>query len=83
MPVVGVDAIPDALAKIKEGVMVGSVLNDAKNQGTATLQLAVNAAMGKDPLDGTQWKLDDKKAVRVPYVNINKDNITVAEDAYK
>lgn len=83
MPVVGVDAIPDALAKIKEGVMVGSVLNDAKNQGLATLQLAVNAANGKDPVDGTTWKLDDKKAVRVPYVNINKDNLKVAEDAYK
>ena len=39
--------------------------------------------MGKDVLDGTQWKLDDKKAVRVPYVNINKDNLQVAEDAYK
>ena len=83
MPVVGVDAIPDALAKIKEGVMVGSVLNDAKNQGLATLQLSVNAANGKDPLDGTTWKFDDKKSVRVPYVLINKDNLKVAEDAYK
>ncbi|TDR32740.1 galactose/glucose ABC transporter substrate-binding protein MglB [Hydromonas duriensis] len=82
MPVVGVDAIPDALAKIKEGVMVGSVLNDAKNQGLATFQLALNAANGKDPLDGTTWKFDDKKSVRVPYVLINKDNLKVAEDAY-
>ncbi|RKD22169.1 methyl-galactoside transport system substrate-binding protein [Caminicella sporogenes DSM 14501] len=83
MPVVGVDAIPDALEQIKKGLMVGTVLNDAKNQGKATLELALNVANGKDPLEGTEWKLDDKKAVRVPYVAITKDNIEVAEEAYK
>ncbi|GAB6169713.1 galactose/glucose ABC transporter substrate-binding protein MglB [Clostridium carnis] len=82
MPIVGVDAIPDALTKIKEGQMVGSILNDAKNQGAATVQVAINAANGKDPLDGTEWKLDDKKAVRVPYVKITKENVKVAEDTY-
>jgi len=83
MPVVGVDAIPDALEQIKSGLMLGTVLNDAKNQGAATAQLAINAANGKDPLEGTQWKLDDKKAVRVPYVQITKDNLNIAEEAYK
>ncbi len=83
MPVVGVDAIPDALEQVKAGTMVGTVLNDAKNQGGATVELAVNAANGKDPLEGTQWKLDDKKAVRVPYVGITKENIAIAEEAYK
>lgn len=83
MPVVGVDAIPDALTKIKSGEMLGTVLNDAKNQGKATFDLALNAANGKNPTDGTTWKLDDKKAVRVPYIAITKDNINVAEDSYK
>lgn len=83
MPVFGVDAIPDALSKIKEGKMAGTVLNDAKNQGQATLDLAINAANGKDVVSGTKWKLDDKKAVRVPYVKINKDNVSFAEEAYK
>lgn len=83
MPVVGVDAIPDALEQIKSGLMLGTVLNDAKNQGAATAELAINAANGKNPLDGTQWKLDDKKAVRVPYVQITKDNLNIAEEAYK
>ena len=82
MPVVGVDAIPDALAKIKTGEMVGTVLNDAKNQGKATLDLALNAATGKDPLAGTSWKLDGK-ALRVPYVIITKANLQVGEDSYK
>ncbi|MGL5380808.1 galactose/glucose ABC transporter substrate-binding protein MglB [Clostridium sp.] len=83
IPLVGVDAIPEALTKIEAGEMLGSILNDAKNQGLATVQVAVNAANGNDPLEGTEWKLDDKKAVRVPYVKITKDNITVAQDAYK
>lgn len=83
MPVVGVDAIPDALEQIKAGLMVGSVLNDAKNQGQATVDLTLNVAAGKDPLAGTSWKFDDNKAVRVPYVGITKANINIAEEAYK
>lgn len=83
MPVVGVDAIPDALEQIKGGLMVGTVLNDAKNQGKATVDLSINAALGKDVLDGTEWKLDENKAVRVPYVAVTKDNISVGEEAYK
>jgi methyl-galactoside transport system substrate-binding protein len=82
MPVVGVDAIPDALAKIKEGKMVGTVLNDARNQGKATFELAMNAANGKNPTEGTAWKMDENKAVRVPYVIVTKDNIKVGEEAY-
>ena len=83
MPVVGVDAIPDALVQIKEGTLVGSVLNDAANQGKATVDLALNVALGKDPLDGTDWTLDEVKAVRVPYLGITLDNIAVAEESYK
>ncbi|MCR1898542.1 galactose/glucose ABC transporter substrate-binding protein MglB [Irregularibacter muris] len=83
MPVVGVDAIPDALSQIEKGVMVGSVLNDAANQGKATVELALNVAQGKDVLEGTSWKLDDNKSVRVPYVIITLDNIAEAQAAYE
>lgn len=78
----GVDAIPEVLIKIREGKIVGTFLNDAKNQGKATFYLAFNAALGKDILEGTQWKLDVNKAVRVPYISITKDNLDVAEEAY-
>ena len=78
----GVDAIPEVLMKIREGKIVGTFLNDAKNQGKATFDLAFNAALGKDILEGTQWKLDVNKAVRVPYISITKDNLDVAEEAY-
>lgn len=83
MPVVGVDAIPDALTKINSGEMLGTVLNDAKNQGQATFDIAYNFASGKDATAGTKWKLESDKAVRVPYVAITKANINIAQDAYK
>lgn len=83
MPVVGVDAIPDALTQIEGGTMVGSVLNDAANQGAATFELALNVASGKDVLEGTSWELDENKAVRVPYLIITLDNIAEAQAAYE
>ncbi|CAH0345392.1 galactose/glucose ABC transporter substrate-binding protein MglB [Bacillus sp. CECT 9360] len=83
MPVVGVDAIPEALEMIENDKLVGTVLNDARNQGKAAVDLAANAAKGKDVLEGTEWKLDDTKSVRVPYVEVTKANIQVGRDAYK
>lgn len=83
MPVVGVDAIPDALEQIKAGYMAGTVLNDAKNQGKAAIDLALNAASGKEVLEGTDWTLDNMKAVRVPYVAVTEENLDFAEEAYK
>ncbi|WPC37554.1 galactose/glucose ABC transporter substrate-binding protein MglB [Brachyspira hyodysenteriae] len=83
IPIVGVDAIPDMINEIKKGTIVGSVLNDPVGQSQALVDITLNVAAGKDPLDGTTWTLDDVKAVRVPYVPITKDNINVAEEAYK
>lgn len=78
MPVVGVDAIPEIITLIESGKIVGTVLNDAKGQGLATIDLSVNAATGKDVVEGTDWKLDGK-AVRVPYKGITKANINEAK----
>lgn len=83
IPIVGVDAIPDMLNEIKKGTIVGSVLNDALNQAKAVVDLSLNVSSGKEPLEGTQWTLDEVKAVRVPYVPITIDNIEVAENTYK
>ncbi len=82
IPVYGVDGLPDAVAAIKGGSLNGTVLNDPKNQGQATVDLAYNLATGKDATDGSDWKLDDVNAVRVPYVMITSDNTDVAEAAF-
>ncbi len=40
MPVVGVDATPSALDALKDGVLLGTVLNDARLQGAAAIEIA-------------------------------------------
>ena len=54
--------------------MAGTVLNDAKNQAKATLDMAINLAAGKPATEGTDYKLDGK-VVRVAYVPVDKDNL--------
>ncbi|MBU3160933.1 galactose/glucose ABC transporter substrate-binding protein MglB [Clostridium frigoris] len=83
IPVVGIDAIPDAIKKIKEGKMVGTILNDANIQGKAIIDLVTNAAKGKNVFNGTSWRGNSDKSVRIHYVIIIKDNIDEAEQAYK
>ncbi len=83
IPIVGVDAIPDMINEIKKGTVVGSVLNDPVGQSQALVDITLNVAAGKDPLEGTTWTLDEVKAVRVPYVAITKNNVNIAEEAYK
>ena len=74
MPVVGVDAIPEIVTLIEQDKVVGTVLNDASNQAKAVIDLSLNLANGKDAVEGTDWKLENK-AVRVPYVGVTKANI--------
>lgn len=76
LPIYGVDALDQALSDIGDGTLNGTVLNDGVNQARATLDLAVNAAMGKPATDGTKWTLqtDGTKAVRVPYVAVTPQN---------
>ena len=77
IPIYGVDALDQALTHIADGEMNGTVLNDGVNQARATIDLAINAAKGVDPVTkGTNWKLDspETKAVRVPYVAVTPEN---------
>jgi methyl-galactoside transport system substrate-binding protein len=82
IPVIGIDALPEALDKIKSGEMIGSVLQDARSQGVAIVKIAQNLAAGKDPVEGLEYKLDEAKAVRIPYKAITVDNINEAEETY-
>ena len=75
IPVFGVDDLPEALSLIKSGALAGTVLNDAENQAKATLDLAKNLALGKPAGEGTNFKIENK-VVRVPYVPVDKDNLT-------
>ena len=74
LPVFGVDALPEALVKIENGEMAGTVLNDADGQGKGTWDMVVNLAGGKEATDGTDYKLVDKELL-IPSIGIDKDNV--------
>ena len=80
MPVVGVDATAPGLQALKDGTLLGTVLNDAKNQGTATLNLSVALAKGLTPSkDNCGYDITDGQYVWVPYKKITKDNMADAQ----
>ncbi|MDR0501938.1 MAG: galactose/glucose ABC transporter substrate-binding protein MglB [Treponema sp.] len=72
LPVVGVDATAPALQALSEGTLLGTVLNDAKNQGKATFDIAFALATGASPTT-TAGKMDGKY-VWVPYQKVTRDN---------
>ena len=80
IPVFGVDALSEAIQKIKSGEMAGTVLNDAKNQADAILKMASNLSQGKGPVEGTRWRIEGNKVVRIPYVAVNKVNVLDLRD---
>ncbi len=75
IPVVGVDATAPALEAMKDGSLLGTVLNDAENQGIATVNIAVAAAQGKEiSKDSIGYDVTDSKYVWIPYVKVTADN---------
>lgn len=75
IPVVGVDATAPALQAIANGQMLGTSLNDAYNQGTAAVRIAVQASKGEPVTDeAIGYKITDGKYVWIPYVRVTKDN---------
>lgn len=80
MPVVGVDATAPAIQALQDGTMLGTVLNDAKNQGAATVALASVLAKGETPTkENTKYDITDGKYVWIAYKKITKDNIADAQ----
>lgn len=80
MPVVGVDATAPALQALQDGTLLGTVLNDAKNQGRVTAKLAMVLSQGKIPTEANiGYKITDGKYVWVPYKPITKANMKDAQ----
>jgi methyl-galactoside transport system substrate-binding protein len=73
MPVVGVDATPPAIDALAKGTLLGTVLNDAKNQGKATFDL-VYALATKGEVKTAVAPVTDGKYVWVPYQKVTKAN---------
>lgn len=80
IPVVGVDATAPALQALEDGTMLGTVLNDANNQGKAVVALASVLAKGETPSkDNIGFDITDNQYVWIPYKKITKDNINDAK----
>jgi methyl-galactoside transport system substrate-binding protein len=68
IPVVGVDAIPEAQKLIKEGIMTGSVLQDPYAMAKALYSVGMNLVYSRNPLEGTGYKFDETGvAIRLTY----------------
>ena len=68
IPIVGVDAIPEAQKLIEEGVMTGSVIQDPSAMAEAIYTVGMNLGHNKNPLEGTEYKFDETGvAIRLPY----------------
>ncbi|MFC4697803.1 galactose ABC transporter substrate-binding protein [Enterococcus aquimarinus] len=75
MPVVGVDATAPALEAMKDGSLLGTVLNDAVNQGTATINVAKAVMDGKEiNEENVGYPVTDGKYIWIDYVKVTKDN---------
>lgn len=68
VPVVGVDALPEAQELIKEGIMTGTVVQDPSIHANAIYTIGMNLTSGNYPLNGTDYKFDQTgNTVRLPY----------------
>jgi len=80
IPVVGVDATAPALQALEEGTLLGTVLNDAKNQGKAAITLASVLAKGEKPSkDNVGYEITDNHYIWISYKKITKDNMADAK----
>jgi len=73
IPVVGVDALPEAQELIKQGLMTGTVVQDPLIHANAIYTIGMNLISGNSPLDNTNYKFDNTgTTVRLPYTEYTK-----------
>lgn len=71
--VVGIDGLPKALEAVKNGSMIGTILNDSKKQANAIFNLAYTLAShgNVNSIDG----LEKGKYIRTPHAEVTSDNV--------
>ena len=72
--VIGVDCTDTAVAVIDAGTLNGTGKQDGDAMGKANILMAINGALGKDWLDGTDYTMaDDGYSIRIPYAKITAE----------
>lgn len=77
LPVVGIDATVEALQAMKDGTLLGTVLNDRNNQSIAvinTMKAAVEGTALTEEVVGVPCEIEDNY-IWVPYVVVNESNL--------
>ncbi len=76
IPIVGVDATAQAIEAMREGTLVGTVLNDAANLGRATLNLSLALAKGL-PLteENVDYPVTGGRYVWIPHAKVTIDSL--------
>lgn len=68
IPIIGVDATDAAMEAIEVGTLAGTVKQDGDAMGKACMETALNAALGKDFLEGLDYEwADDGYSIRIEY----------------
>lgn len=68
IPVVGVDATPEAKELISKGFMLGSPSQDPTDMANAIYTIGINLVYDRNPIEGTPYKLDETGvAVHIPF----------------
>jgi len=77
LPIVGIDATVEALQAMKDGSLLGTVLNDRKNQSIAVLNILKAVTSGQEvtkDVVGVDSTVDGKY-VWVPYAIVDQTNL--------
>jgi len=79
--IVGANGMPDALGAVKNGSMLGTVLNDSKKQADSIFNLAYALAVHEDvnSIEG----LEKGKYIRTPHTQITSENVDLYLDNNK
>lgn len=68
IPVVGIDATPEAKELISKGIMLGSPEHNPLDLANAIYTIGMNLVSDRNPIEGTPYNLDETgAAVRIPY----------------
>ena len=79
---IGHDAIPEAIPLIEDGTLYGCILQDAVNEGRATIVMAKNLCFGRPVEEDLGVELGAIKDFRSPFIKITKENTQTAVDIY-
>ena len=71
--ILGIDGTSVGLDAVKEGRLLGTVLNDAKGQARGMLELAYSICMGTQLPE--EFELIEDKYIRLPYRAVTEDNL--------